>query len=124
MVVGGKKVVARVFRFDPALDQEPRFEVHDVEVEGPISVMILMRKIHERDSTFACRTSMCLKGVCGSCLVRVDGRDLLGCSTLVHPGDTVTLEPHSGYQHVRDLVVDFAQAARTQPKGRNAPHDV
>jgi succinate dehydrogenase / fumarate reductase iron-sulfur subunit len=118
--VEGKRIVARVFRFDPSSGQEPRFDVHEVEVDGPISVMILMRKVHESDSTFACRTSMCLKGVCGSCLVRVNGRDLLGCSTLVYPGDTVTLEPHSGYQHVRDLVVDFARSVRTQPKRRGA----
>jgi len=110
------QITARAFRFDPAVDQEPHFETYAVDVDGPISVMILMRKVHEQDPTFACRTSMCLKGVCGSCLVRVDGYDVLGCSTLVRPGDAVTLEPHSRYQHVRDLVVDFSREIRPQPK--------
>lgn len=71
--------------------------------------MILMRLIHEQDASFACRTPMCFKGVCGDCLVRVNGRNVRGCTTLVRPGETVTLEPHSGYELVRDVVVDFSR---------------
>lgn len=67
----------------------------------PLSVMALMAEIHALDETFACRSSTCFKGQCGSCLVRVNGRDALGCVTMVQPGETVTLEPHSKYRVVR-----------------------
>jgi len=52
---------------------------------------------------------MCFKGACGACLIRVDGKNVLGCSTIVDPGETITLEPHSGFEHIRDLVVDFSR---------------
>jgi len=78
-------------------------------VDAPVSVMVLMRRLHELDPTRACRTSMCFKGACGGCLVRLNGTDILGCSTLVQPGEEIKLEPHSGYEPIRDLVVDFSR---------------
>lgn len=104
-----KKIAARVFRFDPCLDAEPRYQMYEVPTEEPISAMILMRLIHEQDPTFACRTPMCFKGVCGSCMVRLNSRNVRGCAILVQPGEEVTLEPHSGYELIRDVVVDFGR---------------
>ena len=104
-----KKITARVFRFDPGVDEKPRYQTYEVATEEPLSAMILTHLIHERDPTFACRTPMCFKGVCGSCSVRVNGEDVLGCATLIQPGEEVTLEPHSGYVLIRDLVVDFSR---------------
>ena len=102
-------ITVRAFRFDPSTDTEPRFAAYEIPVTEPISVMVLMRTIHEMDPTFACRMSMCFKGACGSCLVAVNGEGALGCSTLIRPGDAITLEPHRGYELIRDIVVDFAR---------------
>jgi len=112
------RIIVQAYRFDPSTDSEPRFEIYEIPSAEPISVMVLMRKIHEMDPTFACRTSMCFKGACGSCLARVDGKDVLGCSTLVRPGDTVTLEPHPGFKLIRDVVVDFARPLSSQRESR------
>ena len=84
----------------------------------PLSVMALLSKIHDGDPGFACRTSTCFKGLCGSCLVRLNGKDVLGCTTLVQPGESVTLEPHSGFETIRDLVVDFST-----PKANGGQHN-
>jgi succinate dehydrogenase/fumarate reductase-like Fe-S protein len=100
----------RAYRFDPANPKLAGFQSYTVPTTAPLSVMALMAEIHALDASFACRTSTCFKGQCGSCLVRVDGRDVLGCVTMVQPGETVTLEPHSKYRVVRDLVVDFSQS--------------
>ena len=99
----------KAYRFDPANPDQAGFQSFTVAATEPLSVMALMAVIHALDETFACRTSTCFKGQCGSCLVRVNGRDALGCVTMVQPGETVTLEPHSKYRVVRDLVVDFSQ---------------
>ncbi len=100
-------VTARVFRFDPAVDPEPRYQTYTVPILEPITAMILMRLLHAQDATLACRIPMCFKGMCGDCFVRLNGKDVRGCTALVNPGQTVTLEPHSGYELIRDLVVDF-----------------
>jgi succinate dehydrogenase/fumarate reductase-like Fe-S protein len=110
-------ITAHVFRFDPLHDASACYQTYRVETSDAISAMILMRLIHEQDPTLACRTPMCFKGVCGSCLVRLNGRDVRGCATLVGPGDTVTLEPHSAYELIRDLVVDFGRPKPKVPGG-------
>ncbi len=99
----------RAWRHDPARSAESRFQTYEVAAAEPLSVMALLAQIHDRDASFACRTSTCFKGQCGSCLIRVNGQDALGCVTLVRPGETVTVEPHSGYRAMRDVVVDFSQ---------------
>ena len=99
----------QAFRYDPDRQQERHFQLYEVEATDPLSVMALLAKIHEMDATFACRTSTCFKGQCGSCLIRVNGQDVLGCITLVKPGESVVLEPHSKYQVIRDVAVDFSQ---------------
>lgn len=98
----------QAFRFDPDRPEGRGFQEYIVPTEAPLSVMALLAKIHEMDATFACRTSTCFKGQCGSCLIRVNGKDTLGCVTLVRPGESVRLEPHSKYQVIRDVVVDFS----------------
>lgn len=106
---GGNVITVRAYRYDPLLDAEPSFETHKIAVAEPTSVMVLMRRLRTRAPARACRMSMCFKGACGSCLVRVNGKNVLGCSTVVHPGETITLEPHLGFELIRDLVVDFSR---------------
>jgi len=98
----------QVRRFDPEKSSDSWIQPFTVETAEPLSVMALLAKIHEQDESFACRTSICYKGQCGSCLVRVNGKDVLGCVTMVRPGEVVALEPHSQYHVLRDLVVDFS----------------
>ena len=98
----------QAFRFDPDRPEESGFQTYEVLAQEPLSVMALLAKIHEIDGSFACRTSTCFKGQCGSCLIRVNGKDGLGCVTLIRPGEAVRLEPHSKYRVIRDVVVDFS----------------
>ena len=102
-------IFVRAWRHDPERVAESRFQTYEVATAEPLSVMALLAKIHEMDASFACRTSTCFKGQCGSCLVRVNGQDVLGCITLIKPGEAVVLEPHSKYRLIRDVVVDFSQ---------------
>lgn len=105
------KIFVRVLRSAPE-GGEGEFQEFVVASSEPLSVMALLARIHALDPSVACRTSTCFKGQCGSCLVRVDGRDVLGCVELVKPGATITVEPHSQYGVIRDVVVDFAAPRR------------
>lgn len=101
-------ISVQAFRFDPDRPEEGGFQTYEFPAQEPLSVMALLAKIHEIDASFACRTSTCYKGQCGSCLIRVNGKDVLGCVTLIRPGEAVKLEPHSQYRVIRDVVVDFS----------------
>jgi succinate dehydrogenase / fumarate reductase iron-sulfur subunit len=102
-------ILIKVFRLEPGKEVAGHFRSYEVESAEPLSVMTLLAKIHEIDPAFACRTSTCFKGSCGSCLLRVNGQDAFGCTTLVKPGESVVVEPHSRYKIIRDVVVDFSQ---------------
>lgn len=109
MSQGLQEIIARVFRWDPDRERRGQFQTVHIPTEQPLSVMALLAKIHDQDGSFACRTSTCFKGICGSCLIRVNGRDVLGCTTSIKPGETVVIEPHSQFRVIRDTAVDFTQ---------------
>lgn len=102
-------ITLKVLRSKTGQENDGFFEEFEVQSAEPLSVMALLAKVHEIEPSFACRTSTCFKGICGSCLIRFNGQDVLGCTTLVQPGETAVVEPHSKYKVVRDVVVDFSQ---------------
>lgn len=60
------------------------------------------------DSSLAFRVN-CRAGMCGSCALRVDGRERLACQTpLALVGDSVRIEPLRHLPVLRDLVVDLS----------------
>lgn len=60
--------------------------------------------------------SGCRSGVCGSCAVRVNGREVLACSYHVQDGDLV--EPLNNAPVIRDLVVDMDRAYSFNAKAK------
>ncbi|MDR3564171.1 MAG: 2Fe-2S iron-sulfur cluster-binding protein [Negativicutes bacterium] len=109
-----------VFRSRAGEEAAGHFQEFFIDSGEPLSVMTLLAKIHDADPGFACRTSTCFKGQCGSCLVRVNGKDVLGCVTLVKPGESVRVEPHSRFKIIRDVVVDFSQPLSAELEGEKA----
>jgi succinate dehydrogenase / fumarate reductase iron-sulfur subunit len=83
----------RVFRFKRG-DERPHHETFDVPVGPRTTVLEALRWIQvRRDRTLALRHS-CLHASCGTCGVRVNGREGLACVTMVHDlGREVTVEP-------------------------------
>jgi succinate dehydrogenase/fumarate reductase iron-sulfur protein len=69
---------------------------------------LLFAAQREHDRTLVFRFS-CRIGVCGSCAVRVNGREALACRTRARDaGPTIRLEPLRHLPVVRDLAVDLA----------------
>lgn len=113
MTESNQIISVKAYRFEPANQVKPYFQNFEVKCSEPISIMALLAKIHEIDPSFACRTSTCFKGKCGSCLIRVNGQDVLGCTTLVKPGESIVVEPYSKFKVIRDVVVDFREPLST-----------
>lgn len=73
-----------------------------------MTVLAILRYIFRSlDPSLAFRDYDCYQGVCMSCLMVINGKQLRACSTLVEPGQEVTIEPISGHPLIKDLVVSF-----------------
>ncbi|SMC08686.1 fumarate reductase iron-sulfur subunit [Nitratiruptor tergarcus DSM 16512] len=106
----------------------PHFEPPsiDMEYEVPKDLTLLeslefIKKEKDRTLTFS---SMCRSGVCGSCAVRVNGKEVLACEYRVQEGDYI--EPLNFVDCIRDLVVDLSRpleklkSAKTYPLAMHA----
>ncbi len=102
------KIKAKIQRYDPEKDQKPYFQEYVVEIDRELTVHELLTKIHKNyDGTLAYRAYKCFKGMCTTCIVKLDGKTVRSCATRVEPGSEITIEPAGGGALVRDLVVDF-----------------
>jgi succinate dehydrogenase / fumarate reductase iron-sulfur subunit len=112
-------VLLKVFRCAPA-GQGPRYDEFQVPV-GPRTTVLdaLLAVRRDQDPSLTVRHS-CLHGSCGTCGMRVNGREVLACLTRLDGlGDPVVVEPLAGLPVAGDLVVDMEGLyRRLEPAGR------
>jgi succinate dehydrogenase/fumarate reductase-like Fe-S protein len=110
MDVLGNTISAKVFRFDPDSDKEPRYQEYLVPVEEEISALVLLNRIQQEiDPTLSFRSFCCGLQMCRSCLMRIDGKRRFACITLVKPGAALTIDPLTfPNAHIKDLVVEIS----------------
>jgi succinate dehydrogenase / fumarate reductase iron-sulfur subunit len=95
----------RVYRYKRE-NGPARFDEFDVPAAEARTVLEGLRWIEvHRDASLAIRHS-CLHASCGTCGVRVNGREGLACVTPV-AADTVTVEPMANIPVLTDVVVDM-----------------
>ena len=76
-------VTFNIRRFDPEVDEEPRWVDYDVELYATDRVLDALHKIKwEVDGSLSFRRS-CAHGICGSDAMRINGRNRLACKTLI-----------------------------------------
>jgi succinate dehydrogenase / fumarate reductase iron-sulfur subunit len=99
-----------VSRFNPEVDEEPRWESFDVEVFSTDRVLDALHKIKwEQDGSLTFRRS-CAHGICGSDAMRINGRNRLACKTLIKDLDitkAIYVEAIKGLPLEKDLIVDM-----------------
>ena len=99
-----------VRRFDPEVDEEPRWVDYDLQMHGTDRVLDALHKIKwEIDGSLAFRRS-CAHGVCGSDAMRINGRNRLACKTLLKDLDVskpIYVEALKGLPLEKDLIVDM-----------------
>ncbi len=99
-------ITVKVFRFDPSVETEPRYQSYEVPFIEGMSAMDALDYIYQNlDGTIAYYDHAgCSLGICARCTGRVNGKGGLLCQTLVI-GD-VCLEPASADNVIKDLVTE------------------
>jgi len=100
----------RIKRFNKEKDPPGWIETFEVEIRKGMNLLEALLSIQdEQDGTLAFRYS-CRGAVCGSCAMRVNGKDFLACRTHVEDllEKTALIEPLSLFPVIRDLIVDMS----------------
>ncbi len=98
----------KIRRFDPSNDTRPYWATYTIEAKSKFSVLDgLFAILENQDGTLGFRYS-CRAGMCGSCAMRIDGRENLACRLrLENLGSTITVEPLRSLPIVKDLATDM-----------------
>src|SRR4030043_1708611 len=108
----------RIKRFQKEKDPSRWIETFQVEIRKGMNLLeALLRIQDEQDGTLAFRYS-CRGAVCGSCAMRVNGKDVLACRTHVEdlPEKPAFIEPLPLFPVIRDLIVNMSIFFDTYPK--------
>ena len=96
--------------------REPPEIVQEWQIEkGQTLLQALMHIKETQDPTLTFRSG-CRSSVCGSCAVRVNGREVLACAYKPQEGDLV--EPLRFGKVIKDLVTDQSEGFATLPKAK------
>lgn len=106
--MSNKPVTLKIFRYDPATDQAPHYQTYEIPWKEGMLLLPAVKYVRDNiDETLAFRDYCCGCSWCMSCLMMVDGKGMRTCSRVLHPGESILLEPMRGFPIIRDLVVDF-----------------
>lgn len=100
----------RIKRFNKEKDPSQWIETFQLETRKGMNLLeALLRIQDEQDGTLAFRYS-CRGAVCGSCAMRVNGKEVLACRTHVEDlfGKPAQIEPLPLFPVIRDLIVDMS----------------
>lgn len=98
------RLTVSIRRSDPSA--QTSFTIDRFEPMTVLDALVSVQR--EVDPSIAFRYS-CRVSMCGTCTLRVNGRSVLACQTVVEPeADEIALAPAAGLPVVRDLVVDMA----------------
>ncbi len=106
-----EKIRVSIRRQDPSSGVPPQMQSYEIETDGPMAVLEVLNAVfYGKDSSLAYRRYRCGRRLCRSCEVKVDGKVVRGCATLLRPGETYVLEAAQPNAVIRDLVFDFDAA--------------
>lgn len=100
--------IFKVFRFDPDLSPEPRYDSFTIPTKEGMTVLdALFYILEKKDNSLAFR--FCCRGaVCGSCAMYINGAYRLACQSQVSQlGEEITISPLPHLPLIKDLVVDM-----------------
>ena len=89
---------------------------YDVSVKD-VTLLEMLTEIKTTQDATLSFASDCRSSVCGSCAMRVNGKEVLACTYKPQSGDTV--EPLKNVPLIRDLVVDMEKALSFNKVAKN-----
>lgn len=91
--------------------------IHEYEVDlKDTTLLAVLEEIKTKQDPSLTFASGCRSGVCGSCAMRVNGKEVLACEHKVRGEDLV--EPLKNVPVIRDLVVDMDKAYAFNAKAK------
>ncbi len=102
-----KRYTFKIKRFDPEKGNL-RWDVFSIDMKPMERVLDGLHRIKDyADGSLTFRRS-CGHGICGSCAVKINGRNRLSCQTLIKDmPETIRIEPLEAFPVIKDLVVDM-----------------
>lgn len=98
-----------------SINREGKIVEYKVSDENTTLLDMLSYIKTSQDATLS-YSSGCRSGICGSCAMRVNGREVLACSYKASDGDIV--EPLKNSMVIRDLVVDMDEIYKFNAKAK------
>lgn len=99
----------KIYRFDPLVDKEPRYETYNVPPDGweGLKVRDTLTYIYENlDCGLSFRESCRHMQLCGACVIMINKKPGLACDILSEK--EMVIEPIPNHKVLKDLVVDFS----------------
>jgi len=95
---------------------EPKSIIMSYEVPKNLTLLEALEHIKEKIDQTLTFSKGCRSGICGSCAVRVNEKEVLACEYKIKDNDLV--EPLSVLDVIRDLVVDIKPALKTLKRAK------
>jgi succinate dehydrogenase/fumarate reductase-like Fe-S protein len=91
----------KCFRYNPYNDKESYFETYEIPLNGAMSVQDCLIYVRDNIDPSLAFFINCKLGFCRRCLVRVNGKSCLACTTEVR--EDFVVEPLLKEKVIRDL---------------------
>jgi len=101
-----EKATVKVWRFDPTVDQKPRYDTYHLPPGNwdRVKVIDVLRYIYENyDSGLSFRES-CRQGFCKACALKINNKMKLACEVFLEK-ETV-IEPAPNHTIIKDIVTE------------------
>lgn len=100
----------QIYRWDPKTKKRPQLQEFSINTSncGPMILDALLKIKNEMDPGLTFRRS-CHEGICGSCVMHINGGNGLACLTSIDPDPScpTTITPLPHMYVIKDLVVDM-----------------
>ncbi len=108
----------KIFRFDPAEDKEPRYDIYHTPYRGYTVLDVLRYILENFDPNLSFRFGCAGGGYqrCGCCPVLVNGMPALSCKKVAEK--EMIIEPHPKFEIIKDLAIDLNSQKKREFKGR------
>ncbi len=100
----GDTISAKIFRYDPTVDERPRYETVEVPFEKDMRVLDVLDYAVDNLGLGVGYRWFCGVKRCGMCGVSVNGKAVLACWEAAK--EEMVIEPLANFPVIRDLVVD------------------
>ena len=104
-------VSAKIFRYDPTIEDSPRYETFEIPFEKEMRVLDVLDYAAENCGVGVGYRWFCGVKRCGMCGVTVNGKPVLACWEKATP--SMVIEPLPNMPVIRDLVVDRSAFERS-----------